>query len=255
MITVNGNPIHVTMFPDKTSQVWKLDKELFKAKEFVIEWIFEHEGEIMHLNQLQMLLFKFSLEKIILKLKYLPYGRQDKKIANDTTFALHSFASMLNNMYFNKVIIQDPHSQMALDLIERSEAEYPMQQIENAMHETECDLVCFPDKGAVIKYTKVFAKEMIYENIPTIYGEKVRDQATGNILSYKVIGDCKGNSVLICDDIADGGMTFKILAKDLLTAGARSVNLFVTHGIFSKGIQTLKDSGISRIFTQDGEVK
>jgi phosphoribosylpyrophosphate synthetase len=44
------------------------------------------------------------------------------------------------------------------------------------------------------------------------------------------------------------------LAKDLLAAGAKSVVLFVTHGIFSKGTRTLFESGISRVFTQDGEV-
>jgi ribose-phosphate pyrophosphokinase len=48
-------------------------------------------------------------------------------------------------------------------------------------------------------------------------------------------------------------MTFKLLAKDLLAAGAKSVVLFVTHGLFSKGLQTLKDSGIQRIYAQDGE--
>ena len=48
-------------------------------------------------------------------------------------------------------------------------------------------------------------------------------------------------------------MTFKLLAKDLLAAGAKEVNLFVTHGIFSKGLRTLRNSGINRIFTKDGE--
>jgi len=48
-------------------------------------------------------------------------------------------------------------------------------------------------------------------------------------------------------------MTFKILAKDLLAKGAKEVNLFVTHGIFSRGLKTLKDAGINRIFAQDGE--
>jgi len=59
--------------------------------------------------------------------------------------------------------------------------------------------------------------------------------------------------VLIVDDICDGGMTFKLLARDLLAAGAKEVHPYVTHGIFSKGLDTLKESGIGRFFTYKGE--
>ena len=50
-------------------------------------------------------------------------------------------------------------------------------------------------------------------------------------------------------------MTFKLTAEKLLTCGANSVSLYTTHGIYSKGIQTLRDSGISRIFNRKGEVE
>jgi ribose-phosphate pyrophosphokinase len=48
--------------------------------------------------------------------------------------------------------------------------------------------------------------------------------------------------------------TFKILAKDLLANGAKKVVLFVSHGIFSKGIDTLFESGIHKVYTKDGLV-
>jgi ribose-phosphate pyrophosphokinase len=98
------------------------------------------------------------------------------------------------------------------------------------------------------KYSK------IYDDWPFIYGEKVRDQASGRITSYQVVGDAKGKRVLIIDDICDGGQTFMLLTRELLSAGASQVVLFVTHGIFSKGIRSLFDSGISQIFTKSGNV-
>ncbi len=58
--------------------------------------------------------------------------------------------------------------------------------------------------------------------------------------------------VLICDDLADGGATF-IRIMDMLRPLSKEVTLYVTHGIFSKGLKVLKDSGINRIFTQYGE--
>lgn len=245
MLYLNGQPVPVTIFPDKTSQVWKIPN-LSDTKTANIIWKFEHEGEIAHLGQLKMLLQSIGV-RAKLFLTYLPYGRQDKEISNTSTFALHNFAHAINTLAFEEVEIMDPHSEIALELIRFSRAIYPafgfMTEI---VKEVQADIVCYPDKGALSKYTRLY-------DFKYMYGEKVRDQLTGNITSYQIVGNPVGKNILIIDDICDGGMTFKLLAKDLLAAGAKSVVLFVTHGLFSKGVETLKDSGISRIFCQDGE--
>lgn len=252
MILLNGQPVPTTMFPDNTSQVWKLPDTILLASNWThITWKFSNEGEFLQIAQLKDLLDLYGIRST-LRIKYLPYGRQDKIVANHTTFALTTFAKLLNSLHFEEVIIHDPHSQIALDLISNSKAIYPREHLLNIMSELKVDALCYPDHGAVSKYTKI--PELPYVNFPYLYGEKVRDQATGNILSYKVIGNPAGKNILIVDDICDGGMTFKLLAKDLLAAGANEVSLFVTHGIFSKGTRTLFDSGIKRVFTQDGEV-
>lgn len=46
VIKINGIPVNVTMFPDRTSQVWKLPKKLETELSLDIEWEFEHEGEL-----------------------------------------------------------------------------------------------------------------------------------------------------------------------------------------------------------------
>lgn len=252
MLYLNDQPVLVTIFPDKTSQVWKLQNIPPKTNKSIaryvdVEWCFEHEAEFIHLAQLKSLLDEHEVLATLL-IKYLPYGRQDKEVDNNATFALRTFAKLLNCLNFHHVRIIDPHSSVATDLIERSEVIDINSWLFPVVSECESELLCYPDKGALSKYSKSLILPQ-----PYIYGEKVRDQLTGNILSYKVIGNPAGKNVLIVDDICDGGMTFKLLAKDLLAAGAKSVVLFVTHGIFSKGLQTLKDSGIQRIFTQDGE--
>lgn len=251
MIYLNGAPLNVTIFPDNTSQVWKLDPILLKETNyFHITWEFEHEGEFMRVAQLKQLLEAYGHSHSTLRIKYLPYGRQDKDVGNDATFALHTFAKLLNAVGFYEVIIHDPHSKIALDLIKNSRAVYPTADIMKAMAATNTTIVCYPDKGAVSKYSKEY-KEIIGSAF--IHGEKVRDQTTGKILSYEVIGNPLYENVLIVDDICDGGATFEILAKKLLEMGAKEVNLFVTHGIFSKGVITLNQAGIKRVFTQDGE--
>jgi ribose-phosphate pyrophosphokinase len=245
MIILNGKEIPITVFPDKTTQVWKLSEGFFRSYNGMVTWEFSNEAELLHLAQLKSLLDSKGLESS-LYIKYLPYGRQDKPVANDSTFALVSFANLLNALKFKKVLIVDPHSTTALQLIENSTAIFPKKQVEEAITATGANLICYPDKGALFKYRQIY-------DYPYIYGEKVRDQSTGEIKSYHVMGNAYSANVMIVDDICDFGRTFILLARDLKKAGAK-VNLFVTHGLFSGGLDGLKAAGIERIFTQDGEI-
>lgn len=252
MIYLNGTPVPTTRFPDNTSQVWKIPENQFYVNPTAkVRWDYSHEAEFLELAQLKALL-DADERPATLEITYLPYGRQDKEVSNQATFGLLTFAKLLNSLNFNKVVIHDPHSSVALDLIENSKAVYPEDLICEMIHVGLFDIACYPDKGARTKYSEVY-KDLI--GGAHVYGEKVRDQLTGNITKYDLVGGerVKGKKVMIIDDICDGGMTFKILAKDLLEAGATEVNLLVTHGIFSKGVRTLKEAGISRVFTKDGE--
>jgi len=250
VITINGIQINVTMFPDKTSQVWKLDESIFHPTLFTgVEWVFENEGEFMHLAQLKDLLDAYKIPAY-LKLPYLPYGRQDKSISNERTFGLQTFASLLNSLNFGQVFITDPHSDF-FTLIKNSVAVYPRHEILETLKLVDADTICYPDDGAARKYLGLY--DIGQRGV--IYGKKVRDQETGRITSCQFIGEPKDATILIIDDICDGGATFILLAKELLAKGAKQVHLFVTHGIFSKGLNPLWDAGISRIFTKDGEVK
>lgn len=248
MIYLNDLLITPTLFPDNTSQVWKLPTDLLIVNQSnaSVKWTFDHEGEFLQLAQLKTLLDKY-IEDVSLELTYLPYGRQDKKVSNDSTFALTTFARLLNTLNFQRIVINDPHSSVATDLIKNSIAVFPMHEIDETMKLLQADYVCYPDAGALEKYASIY--RWTYS-----FGEKVRDQTTGNIISYHLEDQPFGKNILIVDDICDGGATFKLLAKELLAAGATEVNLFVSHGIFSRGLKTLKESGIKRIFTPDGEL-
>jgi len=248
MILLNDVLIISTLFPDKTSQVWKIPEQALEPGGAYIKWEFESEDEIMLLAQLKDLLDSKGILVSLLEIKYLPYARQDKSINNNQTFALHSFAGLLNSLKFSTITCLDAHSKVAAEVIDNLTVIDPTREIENAIKHTKPDLLCYPDAGAMDKYTTM-------SGLPYVYGEKVRDQETGYITSYKLKGDVKGKSVLIVDDICDGGMTFCLLTEQLLDAGATEVNLYVTHGIFSKGLSVLTAAGIKRIFTRRGEAR
>lgn len=249
MIYVNDKLINTTLFPDNTSQVWKLPIEDY-GNEVEIRWDYSYEGEVMQLAQLKALLDHYKIRSN-LYISYLPYARQDKEISNQTTFALQVFARTLNGMKFEQIMIQDPHSDAALAWIKNSSSVYPIAALNNTVQHTRADLLCYPDHGARIKYRRIFN---IY---PTTYAEKERDQLTGQIIRLKLEDGCPvlGKSVLIVDDICDGGATFVRLAQELRDKGAKEVNLFVTHGLFSKGLVGLRLGGISNVYTPHGRAQ
>lgn len=247
MIYINGLLLNVTMFPDNTSQVWKVKTLDIPDTNYVhIRWDFEHEGEFMHLAQLKHLTSKLGF-RASLQLDYLPYARQDKVVDNNATFALRTFAKLLNTLEFESIRCMDPHSHIAKDIITNFEPVYPKNHVHSAVCTLNTDLVCYPDAGALDKYTDKYA-------LPYVWGMKKRDQSTGNITNYELVGVVADCRILIVDDICDGGATFVLLAAALYKAGAKEVNLYVTHGIFSKGLKPLKDAGIKRVFTFKGEV-
>jgi ribose-phosphate pyrophosphokinase len=248
VIKVNSVVIKPTIFPDGTSQVWKIPESL--RRRFVhVDWHFDHEGEIMHLAQLKRLLDFWGVDAA-LRIPFLPYARQDKEISNGTTFALQPFAEIINLLNFVKVEILDPHSHEALKLINNAVKVAPLNFISYAMKKSGADKLCFPDAGAFDRYPILFEKDEI------VIGCKIRNTSTGKILGYEMQGqvNCEGKSILIIDDICDGGATFVACAKELYRLNAKMVHLYVTHGIFSKGLKPLHDAGIEKIFTKDGEV-
>lgn len=249
MLKINGEAVNVTIFPDQTSQVWQLSDRSFVLPVALVEWDFSSESEFLHLAQLKALLDEKRVDAE-LAIPYLPYARQDKEISNSTTFALHTFARLLNDLNFKQVHLIDPHSNAALQLIRNSSAIYPESIIKTLIKILRSEVICAPDKGAFDKYYPKFSEEI---GLPWVKGDKLREHLTGRITNYDLHGDVSGKAVLIIDDICDGGATFVLLAEALQKAGAIAVHLFVTHGIFSKGLAPLHNAGINRIFTFKGE--
>lgn len=248
MIYLNNIEIIPTIFPDKTSQIWGLPEKLLKAKKHHIIWKFESEAEFMHLAQLRALL---GGKNVTLHMPYLPYARQDKPISNDSTFALGPFSNLLHWLFLKKITVFDPHSEYFCRYMGNARAIWPKKDIKNTFKKVKADLICYPDDGAFDKYTQ-FIDQYKY---PSIRGKKQRNQKTGKITKYEVLGYPKDKTVLIVDDICDGGMTFILLAKKLKKLGAKEIHLYVSHGLFSKGTKVIRDAGIERIFTKEGELK
>lgn len=250
MISIKGVPITPTFFPDGTSQVWKVPddllSEIYRDYTCVVEWEFEGEAELLHLAQLKTLLDSYNIVTT-LYIPFLPYARQDKWVSNQTTFALTTFATLLNSLKFSEVKVLDVHCNVRANQIENLVDMSPGLYIERAFKESKANLLLFPDEGASTRYGNLTIGK--YET-----AHKVRDHLTGEITGVSLNGGVRGKRVLIADDICDGGRTFVEVSRRVYSSGAKEVHLYVTHGLFSKGMTPLVDAGIKRIFTRKGEI-
>ena len=207
---------------------------------------------------------------INLFLPYLPYSRQDRVCYPGEAFGLKAFARLVyfaakNNL---RVTTWDAHSSQANQVFHQLSVpftsvnvNYFIRQFKEAGQLTGYDqiendfVIVAPDQGAVSR-ASLAAKTL---NVPAdrvLFGKKIRDPGNGEILGLMILKkmpdgtesnapenlDIKGKRVLIVDDICDGGRTFIELAKALKSYGAGPIDLYVTHGIFSKGFDVFYDN-------------
>ena len=192
---------------------------------------------------------QYGQKKVVL-LPYLPGARADRGVP----FGANVYGEFLTNLFLDQVITLDPHSAVAPMMIMNGDQPHDMGNnvtvfpferiIKREIQNVESDQmpqpyvgVIAPDKGAVDRATRA-ARVM---GIPVYRAEKSRDFETGRLTGFHMIDELPSEGrLLIVDDICDGGGTFIGLAE---AAGLdpERVDLWVTHGVFSKGVNGLLD--------------
>ena len=184
--------------------------------------------------------------EVRLVLPFIPGARQDRlNNEGDWLFTAKSVARMINSRYFAQVVVLDPHSDVAPALIDRCKV-FKSHEIEGVFSELESRkyaAIVSPDAGAE-KRASAFASRL---HIPLIHAWKSRSVADGKISGFGHEPLPRGK-LLIVDDICDGGGTFVGLANTF--EGGILHDLFVTHGLFSKGSQIVT-SAFGNVFCTD----
>lgn len=192
--------------------------------------------------------FPFDKLKTILNLPYLPHGRADRRFEVGNAFPLNVFLLHLV-LDFDEIHLTDPHSDWSKGHLPEDSVytKYQHQCFAETVRDIEsCDFIISPDKGAKEKIRKLQQHLAHYKNVVTfvVEAEKERDVETGKINPFKTNlpkdVDFTDKVCYIVDDICDGGGTFIPLAEKLKEAGAKEVHLYVTHGIFAKGLALFK---------------
>lgn len=179
-----------------------------------------------------------------LVLPYIPGARQDRvNPTGDVLCTLGMVGEMIRGCAFDRVIAADPHSHASHIWIDELVA-YPLIDIYAHLWKGY-DGVIAPDKGGRLRAT--IAAGVLGK--PIVYADKTRDVSTGALTGFAVDVEA-GKHYVVVDDICDGGGTFIGLLEKITEQGAYA-DLFVTHGIFSKGVETLLNAGYKNVYTTD----
>jgi ribose-phosphate pyrophosphokinase len=197
----------------------------------------------------KLCLFTNAYESFYLKqpktlvLPYVPYARQDRIANVGEALSIKVFASLLNSLNYEEVVILDPHSDVCTALIDNVRI-LPQWFIFDDKFTESVDLIA-PDSGALKKIYRL-QTQLQQRNIDVFVrtATKHRDTQTGYITDTTLDGKAQNKTCVVVDDICDGGGTFVALGKKLKKQYKNRI-LMITHGIFSKGLQEL-----SKYYTQ-----
>ena len=164
---------------------------------------------------------------------YLGYSRQDK-IEAFKSHGLGMIANLLSSCTINQLITIDFHSPVALNLFSIPITNISPQDL--ILPLTKNKVIITPDNGA--------SRRNNFDNVIQLNKKRI----DGN-LHFELNGDVAGQDCLVVDDIIDSGKTICQASEILITNGAKSVEAYVTHALFSSGTRhRINNSFISKLY-------
>jgi len=178
------------------------------------------------------------------------YSRQDKKSASREPITAKLVANLLTVAGVDRSITIDLHQGQIQGFFDRPVNHLTALPIfGDYFNEKKLENVCVvsPDVGRA-KATKKLASIL---NADLAIMHKIRP-AHNEVETTSVIGDVKGKTCIINDDMIDTAGTIQSSVKTLKKAGAASVYVCATHGLFSsKAYDRLTTSEIEEVVVCD----
>jgi ribose-phosphate pyrophosphokinase len=192
-----------------------------------------------------------SARRITAVIPYYGYARQDRKSGSRTPISAKLVANLITVAGAHRVLTLDLHAgqiQGFFDIPTDNLYAGPVLTKDIQQRLGGKDLVVVsPDVGGVIR-ARAVAKRL---DADLAIIDKRRERA-GVSEVMNIIGDVKGQSCILVDDIVDSAGTLCNAAVALIEAGAKAVNAYVTHGVLSGGaVARVSASPIETLVTTD----
>ena len=192
-----------------------------------------------------------SAKNITAVIPYFGYARQDRKVVPRTSISAKLVSNLITTAGADRVVTIDLHAgqiqgffDIPVDNLFATPifARHVRRRIKNK------NLICVaPDVGGPER-ARALGK-FLHAGLAII---DKRRPAPGKSEVMNVIGNVKGKTCIIVDDIIDSGGTIVNAANALSDRGAREVHVYVTHGVLSgKAVEKIKTSKIKRLVITD----
>ena len=192
-----------------------------------------------------------SAKNITAVIPYYGYARQDRKVVPRTSISAKVVANLITNAGASRVVTVDLHAgqiqgffDMPVDNLFTTPlfARYIKRKLKNKK------LICVsPDVGGVQRTRGLATK--IKADLAIIDKRRPRP---GKSQVMNIIGDVKGKTCIIVDDIIDSGGTIINAVDALKKNGATEVYVFITHAVLSgDAVNKIKKSKIKKLIITD----
>ncbi len=192
-----------------------------------------------------------SAKSITAVIPYFGYARQDRKVAPRTSISAKVVSNLISMAGANRVVTVDLHAgqiQGFFDIPVDNLFTTPLfaRFIKKSFKNKK--LICVsPDVGGVQRTRGLATK--LKTDLAII--DKRRPKP-GKSQVMNLIGDVRGKTCLIVDDIIDSGGTIVNAAEVLKREGATEIYVFITHGVLSgDASRKIKNSKIKKLFITD----
>ena len=259
MIKLNGVEVPFEKFPNGETKVDGQQIINLMVGFNHIEFKYESDSDLIKLMFVKKHLDEYN-EKSSITIYYMPYSRMDR-VEENSVFTLKYVSEFINSLNFEKVNVAEPHSDVAMALLDKSKllnvtTNILLQVLIEVEFDKDNDYLIFPDAGAQKRYGKL-------KGYKQLIGHKNRDFKTGEITKIDLVGEIpdKPFKAIIIDDLCSYGGTFYRINDDgkesgvaslLNKIGASEIYLIVAHAeeaIFKGSIFT--GGVIDKVFTTD----
>ena len=191
-----------------------------------------------------------SAKRITAILPFYPYARQDKKHRGREPISARLVADLLKTAGANRILTVDLHTDQIQGFFDGPVDHMRAQKLLTgyiAEHYSDHDMVVVsPDSGRV-RVAEKWADAL--GGVPLAFIHKTRDPLVPNqVVSNRVVGDVRGKTCILTDDMIDTGGTIAGAVTLLRQDGASDVIIAATHGVLSDpAAQRLADCGAREV--------
>jgi ribose-phosphate pyrophosphokinase len=214
-----------TRFPDGECYT-RIDNESLNDDVVIVQNTYP-DSNLIEMFLLQDAVKKMGAKRVTLVIPYFGYARQDRVFKPGEPESAKVMTKHLG-MMCDRVFTVDIHKESILDYFDCPHKDLKaVPAIADHFKSKNIDFVLSPDLGAKDR-AKAVGERM---GLPYDYLEKVRLSGSDVKISPAKM-DCAGKNILIVDDMISTGGTIVAAKQALKEAGAKSVSVACTHGVF-----------------------